>query len=111
MLSSKFLDTLQTATSEDKSRGVNISMGFRCLTTDMIMDFIFNKPLEALDSPDFDFPLARALSEALVHGLWVSYFPALFRILFQWVDKLPLWFIDKYIQPVALTMWCMRVSC
>lgn len=110
MLSSKFFDMLQTATSEDKGKVVNISMGFRCLTTDLIMDFTFKKPLGALDSPDFDFPLTSAISESLVYGHWVAYFPALFKRLFQWLDKLPLWFVDKYVQPVALTKWCMRVS-
>ena len=74
------------------------------------MDFTFNKPLGALDSPDFDFPLTRALSEALVYGHWIAYFPASFKILFKLLDKLPLWFVDKYIEPLALTMSCMRVS-
>lgn len=85
-------------------------MGFRCLTSDVIMNFTFHKPLGALDAPDFEFPLTRALKEALVYGQWAFYFPRLFRLLFQGIDKLPSWFLDKYLEPLALTKWCVKVS-
>ena len=107
---SKFLGILQAAISEDEGKTVNLSMGFRCLTSDVIMNFSFNKPLGALDSGDFEFPLTRALKEAVAIGQWSMYFPSSFRILFQWIDNLPLWFLDKYMEPLALTKWCMKVN-
>ncbi len=61
---------------------VNLGIGFRALTSDMIIDFIFNKPLGALDSPDFDFNIIKALKEEAICGQWATYFPTLFRILF-----------------------------
>ena len=44
-LSLKFLDVLQAAASEDKEEYLNFTMGFRCLTSDVIMKFTFNKLL------------------------------------------------------------------
>ena len=108
-LSSKFLDLLQAAASDDEGKIVNLSKGFRCLTSDVIMNFTFHKPLGALESLEFGFPMTRALSEAVKYGQWVAYFPSSFRMLFRWIDKLPLWFLDKYMEPLALTKWCMRV--
>ncbi|KAF6227140.1 hypothetical protein HO133_008582 [Letharia lupina] len=109
-LSSKFLDFLEAAASDDEGKIVNLSKGFRCLTSDVIMNFTFHKPLGALESPEFGFPMTRALSEAVKYGQWVAYFPSSFRMLFRWIDKLPLWFLDKYMEPLALTKWCMRVA-
>ena len=109
-LISKFLGRLQETASEDKEEIVNLSKGFRCLTLDVILNFVFNEPLGALDSPDFDFPMTRALYEALSYGQWVAYFPGTFRVLFRWIDKLPSWFLDKYMEPLALTKSCVSVS-
>lgn len=89
---------------------MNLSKGFQCLTSDVIMDFTFNKPLGALDAPDFNFRMIRALSEAAVYAQWAAYFPGTFEKLLQIIDKLPLWFVEKYIEPLAVTKWCVRVS-
>ncbi len=109
-LISKFLSILQGAASEDEGKTVNLSMGFRCLTSDVIMNFSFNKPLGALDSGEFEFPLTRALKEAVAISQWSVYFPSSFRILFQWIDNLPLWVLDRYMKPLALTKWCIKVN-
>lgn len=106
----KFLGILQASASEGKEESVNLSKGFQCLTADVILDFTFNEALGALDSPDFDFPMTRALHESLSYGQWVAYLPGTFRALFRWIDKLPLWFLDKYMEPLALTQWCVSVS-
>ena len=107
---SKFLGILQGSASEGKEETVNLSKGFRCLTMDVILDFTFTEALGALDSPDFEFPMARALDEAVSYGQWVAYFPETFQALFRWIDKLPLWFLYKYMEPLALMKWCVSVS-
>ena len=107
---SKFLGRLQENASEGEEKTVNLSKGFRCLTLDVIFNFMFNEPLGALDSPEFGFPMSRALYAALSYGQWIVYFPGTFRVLFGWIDKLPLWFLDSYMEPLALTKWCVRVS-
>ena len=109
-LISKFLRILQAAVSEDEGKIVNLSLGFCCLTSDVIMNFSFSKPLGALDSRNFEFPMTLALNEAVEYGLWPLYFPSSFRIMFQWIDNLPSWFLDKHMKPLALTKWCMRVN-
>ena len=107
---SKFFGVLQAAASNAEGQIVNLSKGFQCLTSDVIMDFTFNKPLGALDAPDFNFRMIRALSEAAIYAQWAAYFPGTFENLVQFIDKLPLWFVEKYIEPLAVTKWCVRVS-
>ncbi len=74
------------------------------------MDFTFSKPLGALDSPGFAFNVTKALNDGAVCGQWSAYFPDSFRILLQAGDRLPLWFLDKYMKPLALTKLLLRVS-
>ena len=109
-LCSKFLQILQAAVSEEKGCIVNLSMGFRALAADTIMTFTFNRPLGALDSPGFDFNVTKALHDGAVVGQWSAYFPSSFKILLQAIDMLPLWFIDKFMSPLALTKLLLRVS-
>ena len=45
---------------------VNLGIGFRALTSDMIMDFTFNKPLGGLESPDFDVNIIKAFKEEAI---------------------------------------------
>ena len=106
---SKFLGKLQENVSEGGEETVNLSKGFQCLTLDAILNFTFNEPLGALESPGFDFPMTRALYAALTYGQWVAYFPGTFQVLFPLIDKLPSWFLEKYMEPLALTKWCISV--
>ena len=107
---SNFLGKVQENASECEEKIVNLSKCFRCLTLDVIFNFTLNEPLGALDSPNFEFPMSRAMYAALAYGQWIIYFPGTFRVLFRWIDKLPLWFLDKYMEPLALTKWCISVS-
>ena len=107
---SKFLSKVQENASGVEEEIVNLSKGFRCLTSDVIFNFTFNEQLGALDSPKFEFPMSRAMYAALTYGQWIVYFPGTFQVLFRWIDKLPLWFLDKYMEPLALTKWCISVS-
>lgn len=109
-LCSNFLDILQAAASKEKGNIVNLSKGFRGLASDMIMTFSFNKQLGALDSPDFDSGVTQALHDGTIVGQWSIYFPSTFKILLQAIDRLPLWLIDKYMAPLALTKFLLRVS-
>ncbi len=90
---------------------VNLGMGFRALTSDMIMDFTFNKPLGALESPDFDFNVIKALKEEAICRQWTAYFPTLSRILFQAMDNLPMWLIERFMEPLARGKLLLKVSC
>lgn len=103
----KFLTILDRAAME--ARPVNISMGFKCLAADTNMNFSFQKPLGALDAPNFDFPLVRATDASIKDVQWVMYFPKMFRSLFDAVDLLPQRLVDRYFEPLALMKWLVSV--
>ena len=109
-LCSKFLSILKAATSNEKRVVVNLSNGFRALTSDTIMAITFNKPLGALDSPGFDFSVTEALADGAVVGQWSVYFPNSFKILLQAIGLLPSWLIEKYMPPLAYTNLLLRVG-
>ena len=95
----KFLTILEK--SALAAEPVNMSMGFKCLAADTNMNFNFQKPLGALDAPDFDFPLVRATDASIKDVQWVMYFPKMFRSLFDAVDLLPRKLIDRFFEPLA----------
>ena len=95
----KFLTILEKSARD--AEPVNMSMGFKCLAADTNMNFNFQKPLGALDAPDFDFPLVRATDASIKDVQWVIYFPKMFRSLFDAVDLLPRKLIDRFFEPLA----------
>ena len=109
-LCSKFLSVLQATTSKEEGVVVNLSNGFRALTSDTIMTFTFNKPLGALDSPGFDFSVTKALTDGAIVGQWSVYFSKSFKILLQAIDMLPSWLIERYMPPLACTKLLLKVG-
>ena len=107
---SKFLNLLQLAASEKEPKTLNLSLGFRCLSSDIITNSMFDKPLNWLESPDFDYPMTRAVKEASMFLQPATYFPIPFRMVSRWLGRLPSWFLYKYVESLALTKWWMRVS-
>lgn len=107
---SKFLNILQSAASENEWRTINLSLGFKCLSSDVITNFMFDEPLGWLESPDFDYPMTRAVKEASRFLQLATYFPTSFRIVSRWIGRLPSWFLYKDIESLALTKWWATVS-
>lgn len=103
----KFISVLSDAATSGKP--VNLSLGFRCITADTIMNHSFQKPLGALDAPDFDYPLIMALDASLKDIQWVHYFPTPFGLLFRLTDLLPDSLFEKLFKPLYLTKWCLNV--
>ena len=107
---SKFLNILQLAALEKEPKTMNLSLGFRCLSSDVITNLMFDKPLGWLESPDFDFPMTRAVKESSKFMQPATYFPTPFRIFFRLTKRLPSWFLHKYAESMALTEWWMTVG-
>ena len=105
---SKFLNILQEAAQETKV--VDLSMGFRCLTADTSMNFIYQDPLGVLDSPNFQAPFIRAMEEFGRNSQYIFYFPKVFRTIARAMEMMPTKFVEKYMEPLALTQWCVSVS-
>ena len=104
----KFFGILHGAALEAKV--VDLEMGFRCLTSDSIMTFMFQNPLGVLDAPDFQAPFISAIEEFSQTTQWPIYFPKIFSVIFQTTEILPSKFIEKYLEPLALTQWLTSVS-
>lgn len=103
----KFIAVLSDAAASGKV--VNLSFGFRCVTADTITNHSFQKPLGALDAPDFEFPLILALDASLKDIQWVHYFPTPLRLLFRITDLLPETLFEKLFKPLYLTKRCLNV--
>ncbi len=103
----KFLRILERVALE--ARPVNMSMGFKCLAADVNMNFSFQKPLGALDAPEFDFPLVKATDASIKDVQWVMYFPKMFRSLFDAIDLLPQGIVERYFVPLAQMKVLTRV--
>ena len=107
---SKFLNLLQLAASENEWKTVNLTLGFRCLSSDIITNSMFDQPLGWLESPEFDYPMTRAVKEASMFLQPATYFPTWFKIVLRWIGRLPSWFLDKHVESLALTKWWIKVS-
>ena len=104
----KFLDILQKAAQETKV--VDLTMGFRCLTADTSMNFTYQDPLGVLDSPNFQAPFLRAMEEFTRNSQYVFYFPKVFTTIARVMEMMPARILEKYMEPLALTQWCVSVS-
>ncbi len=94
-----FLDVLEKSSKEQTA--VDLTFGYRCLTADIIMNYCYQKPLGALDAPDFKYPLIVVLRESLSAQMWVSYFSATFNSVFDIASKLPRTVAQKWMPPLA----------
>ena len=52
---SNFLKVLDQACTAGKE--VDLSLGYRCLTADTLMSYLYDKPFGAIEYPDFKFPM------------------------------------------------------
>ena len=73
----KSLNILQEAAQ--KTRIVDLSMGFKCLTADAPMNFVQQCPLGVLDTPDFQAPFIRAMEDLARTKQYIFYFPKAFK--------------------------------
>ncbi|KAI9873944.1 MAG: hypothetical protein M1830_010370 [Pleopsidium flavum] len=105
---SNFLNILKDAASENKV--IDLSLGYRCLTADVVMNYCYQKTFGALDAPDFAFPLIVALEEALPAGQWTIYFSTIFGFINRITEILPSMVIEKFAPPVAANQW-MLLQC
>ena len=104
----KFSEKLREAAKQNKA--VNLSWGYRCLTADTIMDYSYQKPLGALDAPDFDFQLIKALDEFAEGGIVEKYFVKLSNLIFDILQALPPKFAKAILPPIASVQWLKSVS-
>jgi hypothetical protein len=93
----QFLTVLDGASSGDKA--MDLSLGFSCLTADVVMQYCNQKPLGALDAP-----------ELFETAPFAWYFPNVLRVVTHLTTQLPVKFVERYMPPIAAISWVQAVS-
>ena len=104
----RFLTVLDGASSGDKS--MDLSLGFSCMTADIVTQYCTQKPLGALDAPDFQFPPILRISGLLEASPFGWYFPNVLRMITQLTAQLPVKFVERHMPPIAAINWIQAVS-
>lgn len=105
---SKFLEKL--AQYSRSSEPVNLTKGFMCLTADGVMEYVYQKPFEALDAKDFESEILVPVTDFVSTLQWNAYFPRLFGNVFKVIDKLPDWVFKAGLKSVLTQKACLQVS-
>jgi hypothetical protein len=97
----KFLDALQgTAKS---SEAVDLTLGYKCLTADVVMGYCYQKTFGALDAPHFRFQLIQDLEELFQTAPLAWYFPRFVNTLSRVLVNLPRGVVEKILKPLTAT--------
>lgn len=91
-------------------RPVDLTMGFKCLTADIAMNYTFQRPLNALDEEGFQSPVLTGVATFTRLTQWTFYFPTFARRVSRVIGCLPFWVTNYFIKPYALLMWLLEVS-
>ncbi|KAB8227357.1 cytochrome P450 [Aspergillus alliaceus] len=102
----RFLEILERA--RDNGESVDLSLGYRCVTIDMLLGYAFGQSRKALNSADFDFPPAKYMDDVLFGSLLVKHFPGSLKLIFGVVLYLPRLITKKL---VISSMIDMKESC
>jgi hypothetical protein len=95
----KFLGTLQKAAKSSKT--VDLTLGYKCLTADVVMGYSFQKTFGALDAPDFRFRPIEDLEQVFASAPLAWYFPNFINALSHILVKLPRGLIERIMKPMA----------
>lgn len=101
----KFFETL-----ERKPFGsvVDITMGYKCMTADVIMEYCFKKSLGFLDVENFQAPLILALDDFFKDLPKSWYFPNFQAFMFRAVGMLPEKMVTRFVPVMAGTQWIKK---
>ncbi|KAG2417063.1 hypothetical protein HFD88_008280 [Aspergillus terreus] len=83
----QFLRILQNAS--DCKPGVDLSLGYRSVTIDMLLRYGFGKSLESLDNGSFNFEVAEDMDDVLFGSLIAKHFPNIGKAVFELLLQLP----------------------
>jgi hypothetical protein len=104
----KFLGILHEAT--ESSKVLDLTLGYKCLTADVVMGYCYNKTFGALDAADFKFKLIEDLEGVFGTASFARYFPGFFNMLSRILEKLPTIIIEMTVKPLAATFEIQRVN-
>lgn len=84
----KFIQIMQDHAKNKQS--VDLTRGYHSLTTDLIMNFGWKSPMNALDYPDFTFPSVVNMDQFFVSMVVINTFPVLLSGLVRLVFQYPI---------------------
>ena len=87
--------------ASDNSKVVDLTLGYKCLTADVVMGYCYQKTFGALDAPDFQFPLIIDFEEFFASQTFSWYFQEFFKNVFSLLDRLPRSWVDKTANSLA----------
>jgi len=101
----KFFEILE---SKPRSDVIDMTMGYKCMTADVIMEYCFKKSLGFLDAEDFQPPLIVALDDFFKDLPKSWYFPNFQAFMFRVVGMLPEDIVKKFVPVMAGTQWVKK---
>ncbi len=102
-----FLNKFHMAASEETP--VNLSLGFRCLTADVVMSYTYQESLGAIDSPNFSLPLITVVEKFRTAPKRFQYFPRTMHLIRRIANRLPVDFTQRLLPGIAAYQELMRV--
>lgn len=102
-----FFNTLQRAAN--LSKVVDLTLGFKCLAADVVMEYSFQKTFGALDAPDFRFGPILDLEQLFVSAPLAWYFPELINLMSHILVNLPRSMVERIMKPLASTFEIQKV--
>ena len=103
----KFLDALRDAA--ELSKVIDLTLGYKCLTADVVMGYCYGKTFGALDAPDFRFPLIQDLEQLFSTVSYSWYFPKSINIISRLLAKVPRTLIERFMKPLVATFEVQKV--
>ncbi|KID76131.1 benzoate 4-monooxygenase cytochrome P450, partial [Metarhizium brunneum ARSEF 3297] len=83
----RFIDLLDRHRSH--SEIIDLSLAYRCVTSDVLLGYAFHSPLEALDYPRFNYPPAVHMDAAIMTSFLAKNFHLLFTLVWNLASCLP----------------------
>ena len=71
------------------NRPVNLSRGYRCLTADIVSEYVYQEEFGGLNSKDFIHPVIEACDQLVESTMWPTYFRRTFALLDTIASLLP----------------------
>ena len=102
-----FIDTIKEAGR--KGKPVDLSMGFRCLAADVIVEYAFGEDFGGIKTGDFMHPVISAIDNLLISAQWGLYFRRIFYALDILTDYLPDSVLERIAPPVLGMRELIRV--
>lgn len=100
----RFAAVLKDSAASDEP--VDLTLGYMCLTSEIILDYCFGKPFGALDAPGFRFPLILAIEQFFDSNLATHYFPHIFNPLIRLLGTFPASMQGPFAAVMALKNGC-----